>query len=120
MLFAIITGIKGRRTDLEEAATIFGAKGWRRLTKFTLPMLFPSIVSGSIVGWGEGWEFIIGAELLVNIQTGVGRYLGDLGKVGQENTLFYGIILLLIFLFIINKIIWLPLLHQSTNYQTES
>jgi ABC-type nitrate/sulfonate/bicarbonate transport system permease component len=120
ILFALISGIKGRRIDLEEAATVFGAKGSKRLFHFTLPMLFPSIVTGSIVGWGEGWEFIIGAELLVSVKYGVGGYLGQLGQANQGQALAYGIGLLLIFIFIVNKLIWLPLLRESTNFQSDT
>ena len=120
ILFAIISGIKGRRNDLEEAATIFGAVGLKRFFYFTLPMLMPSIVTGSIVGWGEGWEFIIGAELLVNTNFGVGKYLGSLSNSSQIQPLVFGIILLLFFLFILNKLIWLPLLHASTEYQADA
>jgi ABC-type nitrate/sulfonate/bicarbonate transport system permease component len=120
ILFSIITGIKNRREDLEEAATIFGATGWKRLRYFRFPALFPALVSGSIVGWGEAWEFIIGAELLVTVNTGIGHYLGILGNQHQNRLLVFGILVLMLFLFIINKLFWLPLLHRSTEYQTEA
>jgi NitT/TauT family transport system permease protein len=120
IVFAIISGIKGKRTDLEEAATIFGATGAKRFFNFTLPVLFPSIVTGSLVGWGEGWEFIIGAELLVHTRIGVGQYLGDISSAGKTQLLLFGILLLLFLLFIINKLIWLPLLHRSTRFQADA
>jgi NitT/TauT family transport system permease protein len=120
ILFAIIGGLKNRREDLEEAATIFGATGFKRLRSFTIPELMPTIVTGSIVGWGEGWEFIIGAELLVHAQHGVGSYLGDLGEAHQQALLAAGIVLLMILLFVINKLVWLPLLHRTTKFQSDS
>ena len=120
ILFTIIGAIKNRREDLEEAATIFGAVGWRRLTNFTLPVLMPAIVTGSIVGWGEGWEFIIGAELLVRVQTGIGVYLGLLGDAQQTGLLALGILILMLFLYLINRSLWLPLLHQTTQYESEA
>jgi NitT/TauT family transport system permease protein len=120
VLFGIITGIKNRREDLEEAATIFGAHGWKRLRYFRLPALFPALVSGSIVGWGEAWEFIIGAELLVHVNSGIGHYLGVLGDAHENRLLIFGILVLMLALFVLNKLIWLPLLHRSTRYQTEA
>lgn len=120
ILFTIIGGIKNRREDLEEAARIFGAKGFKRLRYYRLPELFPSIVTGSIVGWGDGWELIIGAELLVQVHNGIGAYLGDLGQAKQNALLAFGIVVLMLFLFLINKILWLPLLRKSTEYTTES
>lgn len=120
ILFSIIGGIKNRRSDFEEAATIFGARGWKRLTHFSLPELMPSIITGSIVGWGEGWEFIIGAELLVKANVGIGSYLGILGERQQNVSLAIGIVILLLLLYIINKIFWLPLLNKATSYSSES
>lgn len=119
ILFTLISAMKNRRESLEEAATIFGATGVKRLTAFTLPQLWPAIVTGSIVGWGEGWEFIIGAELLVNVQHGIGQYFGHLGQDHQSTILAVGIVLLMLFLFEINKILWLPLLDQATHYESE-
>ncbi len=120
ILFTIIGGMKNRRQDLEEAATIFGAHGWKRFRNFTLPEIWPSVVTGSIVGWGEGWETIIGAELLVSVQRGIGHYLGILGNAHQNTLLAFGIVVLMLALFVINKIVWLPLLAQATKYQMES
>jgi NitT/TauT family transport system permease protein len=119
ILFSIIGGIKNRREDWEEAATIFGATGSKRLIHFTIPELLPSIITGSIVGWGEGWEFIIGAELLVKTGSGIGTYLGLLGGQQENATLAFGIVVLLILHFVINKLIWLPLLSKATTYSSE-
>jgi len=119
ILFTIIGGVKNQREDLEEAATIFGAKGSKRLWHFTLPQLLPSIVTGSIVGWGEGWEFIIGAELLVRVNYGVGAYLGFLGTRQENIALAFGIMVLLLLLYVINKILWIPLLYTVTKFSSE-
>ena len=120
ILFSVIGGIKNRREDLEEAATIFGAKGWQRLWLFTLPELLPTIITGSIVGWGEGWEVIIGAELLVNVNAGIGHYFGILGNRNESGLLAAGIVVLMLLLFLINKLVWLPILHDASAYQTEA
>ena len=120
ILFAVIGGLKNRREDLEEAATIFGAHGFKRLRSFTLPELLPAIVNGSIVAWGNAWEFIIGAELLVHVNSGVGHYLGAVGAAHQNGLLAVGILALMFALFVVNKLVWLPLLKRSTEYQTES
>lgn len=120
IMFTIISAIKSRREDLEEAATIFGANGPKRFTAFTIPTLLPSIITGSIIGWGEGWEFIIGAELLVNTNIGIGHYLGVLGESHQNTLLGLGILILMLLLFVINQVVWLPLLHRATRFSSES
>lgn len=118
ILFTTLSGVKAMREDLSEAATIFQARGFKKLIYFTLPALFPSIVTGSIVGWGEAWETIVGAELIAG-KNGIGALIGKLHD--QRDTFVFSItvIILLLFIFILNRIIWLPLLKRSTSYQTE-
>ncbi len=118
ILFTILSGQKQIKEDLIEAAHAFGAKDFKFLYYVLFPLLLPSIVTGSIVAWGEAWEAIIAAEIIVNIP-GVGTYLAQTGDNFNSKILFIGILLLLAMLFILNKYIWLPLLNYSTKYQQE-
>lgn len=119
ILFSIIGGIKEQRQDQSEAAQIFGAKGWRYLRYYRLPMLRPSLMTGSIVSWGEAWDVIVGAEIIAQVH-GAGHYLGVLGRQGQTGLLLMGVLIYLILIFSINQLVWLPLLHRYTMYQSES
>lgn len=118
VLFNIVAGIKNIRGDVGEAAFVFGARGIKRIRYFILPAVLPAIVTGSIIGWGEAWEAIVGAEIL-GISRGVGAFLSDASKAGQVQVLVVGIIALLFFIFFLNKLIWLPLLRRSTQFSTE-
>src|SRR5581483_8172407 len=101
--------------NLIEAANIFGAKKEKYLYYVLLPLLLPSIVTGSIVAWGEAWEAIIAAEIIVQVP-GVGTYLAQGGDTLDSKVLFIGILLLLGMLFIVNKYVWLTLLNVTTKY----
>lgn len=118
ILFTILSAQKQMRTDLVEAAHAFGAKGQKYLIYVLFPLMFPAIITGSIVAWGEAWEAIIAAEIIVNVP-GVGTYLAQNGEKLNSTVLLIGILLLLMLLFILNKYIWLPLLNMSTKYQQE-
>lgn len=118
ILFTLLSGQKQIREDLIEAAHSFGASGSNYFFYVLLPLLFPSIITGSIVAWGQAWETIIAAEIIVNVP-GVGSYLSASGESFESKVLIIGIVLLLAILFILNKYIWLPLLNLSTRYQTE-
>lgn len=119
ILFTILSAQKGLREDLLEAASIFGAKGYKYLVFVLLPLMFPAIITGSIVAWGEAWEAIIAAEIIVGVP-GVGTYLAQTGESVNSKILIIGITLLLMILFILNKYIWLPLLNMSTKYQQDA
>ena len=113
MLFSVISAQKLIRQDWEEAATIFGATTkWKRFKNFTLPISYPGIVTGSIVGLGEGWEAVVGAEIIAGLnQSGLGQFFS--GNSQSTSTVLFGVMGLLLFIFAINKILWLPLLESS-------
>lgn len=116
ILFSILTGIKSQNQELLDAATVFGATGLKKITFITIPLIFPSLVTGSIVAWGEAWETILAAEIIIRIP-GVGTYLSEAGSKNNSHVLIIGILLLLAVLFVLNKFFWIPLLNKSTKYQ---
>lgn len=118
ILFAVITLYKGMRTDILEAAQIFGAKGAKKWTAVIIPAIMPAIVTGSIVAWGEAWEAIIGAEIIVN-NGGLGTFFSKLDPTTQSGLTLVAITGFLLMLFVINKLLWLPLLTRVTQFQSE-
>lgn len=119
ILFTILSSKKQLRADLLEAAVSFGARGWKYLVFVLMPLMFPAVVTGSIVAWGEAWETIIAAEIIVGVP-GIGSYLSSSGESFQSTVLVVGVIMLLLILFVLNKLIWLPLLNLSTRYQSDA
>jgi ABC-type nitrate/sulfonate/bicarbonate transport system permease component len=118
IVFSVIGGVKDERVDQAEAAKLFGARGWRHFVYYRWPMLRPHVMTGSIVSWGQAWDTIVGAEIIAGV-AGAGHYLGTLGTAGNTKLLMLGILVYLLFIFSINQLIWLPLLHTYTKYQAE-
>jgi ABC-type nitrate/sulfonate/bicarbonate transport system permease component len=116
ILFTTLSGLKTLHEDLGEAATVFGARGIKRLRYFSIPSILPAIITGSILGWGEGWEAIVGAEIIVG-KNGIGAFIGKANDTNKQIFVF-SIVILMLFIFILNKLIWLPLLKRVTKYQT--
>jgi len=119
ILFTLLSAQKQIRSDLLDAAQAFGARGVKLLFHVLVPLLAPAVVTGSIVAWGEAWEAIIAAEIIVNLP-GVGTYLADSASQNNNSVLAIGVVLLLALLFILNKYIWLPLLNITTKYQQDA
>lgn len=118
IIFTTLASIKTAREDLAEAASIFQAKGTKRLISFIIPATFPGLVTGSIVGWGEAWEAIVGAEIVAG-KNGIGAFINTAYEGGDQHLFFISILILMIFIFILNRLIWLPLLKRSTSFQSE-
>jgi ABC-type nitrate/sulfonate/bicarbonate transport system permease component len=118
ILFAILAAIKGAHADLSDAATIFGARGLRRVFFYLAPLSFPAILTGSIVGIAIGWETVIGAEIIVNI-AGFGSFIKDASATGVSAVAIAGMLLILMIVFAINRLVWTPLLADSNKYYAE-
>jgi ABC-type nitrate/sulfonate/bicarbonate transport system permease component len=114
IMFYAASAIRGAKQELSDAATIFGATGSKRIFYYLLPLSFPSLVTGSIVGISIGWEAVIGAEIIGNV-TGIGTFLNTAG-VNNSRLLTVGLLALLVVVFLISRMVWMPLLKEARHY----
>jgi ABC-type nitrate/sulfonate/bicarbonate transport system permease component len=117
ILFYVLSALTTARKELNEAATVFGAVGEKRIWNYLVPLSFPAIITGSIVGISIGWEAVIGIEI-IGLSSGVGVFLSQASSAGDRNTLLLGIVAILLVVFAINKLIWTPLI-KKTHYYAE-
>jgi len=118
ILFAVLTSIKSAHKDLSDAATIFGAHGLRRIPFYLAPLSFPAMLTGSIVGIAIGWEAVIGAEIIVNV-SGFGAFIKTASVSGINQATIAGLLVILIIVFVVNRMIWAPLLAESAKRYAE-
>lgn len=118
ILFAVLTAIKSAHKDLSDAATIYGARGWRRIPYYLAPLSFPAMLTGSIVGIAIGWESVIGAEIITNI-AGFGDFIKAASATGITQASIAGTLAILIIVFVINRLVWAPLLVESSKRYAE-
>lgn len=111
ILFSIISSMKLIKRDWEEAVSITRLSGWQYLYKFLWPVSVPGLITGSIIGLGEGWEALVATEIIVGIKTGLGSFFQLFSS--HPSVTAFGILGLLILIFSMNKLIWLPLLEWS-------
>ncbi|MFA5080645.1 MAG: ABC transporter permease subunit [Candidatus Paceibacterota bacterium] len=115
ILFSILAHLKESKTELNEAAEIFGAKGAKKILYYILPSIFPAVISGSIIGIAMGWETIIGVEM-IGMSNGIGSFLDIANKTNQEQTILFAVLALLLLVFSLNRLIWVPLFKKVQNY----
>jgi len=118
ILFAVLAAIKSAHTDLSDAATIFGAKGLRRIPFYLMPLSMPSVLTGSIVGIAIGWEAVIGAEIIASV-AGFGSFIENASTTGINQSAVAGMLVILIIVFVINRLVWTPLLAESRKRYAE-
>lgn len=115
ILFYMLHALRTANQDLSDAATIFGARGLKRVFNFSLPVIFPAAVTGSIVGISIGWEAIIGIEI-IGLGGGIGTFLNQASGADNQKILWLGITALLLVVFLINRLVWMPLIKKTQIY----
>jgi len=123
MFLNIVSAVKNIPTEIREVGQLFGFKGLKRITHLVIPSILPSIVTGSILSWGTGWNTIIFAEYLPSTNLSVPGLGSLLDKAGYE----YGNTVVLIFLLGIvativlsmEALVWRRLLRKFEKYHVE-
>lgn len=118
ILFAILTAIRSAHKDLNDAATIFGAQGLRRIPFYLAPLSLPAILTGSIVGIAIGWESVIGAEIIASAG-GFGAFIKNASATGVSEAAIAGMLAILVIVFVVNRVVWAPLLAESSKRYAE-
>ncbi|MEM2955095.1 MAG: ABC transporter permease subunit [Nitrososphaerales archaeon] len=112
LLFNLVGGAKSTPSDVEEVAKTFNAKGgvyWRR---FLLPSIYPSLVTGSITGWGGGWNALIVSEYIVfsgkvYSVLGIGALLDIAAyELGNVALILLCVFAMIAVIFTINRLVW--------------
>lgn len=111
IFFSIISSLKQVNREWRDAAQVAGLRGWQYVRLFLVPISLPGLITGSIVGLGEGWEALVATEIIVGIKNGLGVFFQ--ASVQNLTITALGILGLLGVIFSLNKLIWLPLLEWS-------
>ncbi len=111
ILFSILSSLKLIKHEWEEAVEISGIRGFGYVKYFLWPVSVPGLITGSIIGLGEGWEALVATEIIIQMQGGLGDFFNRHSMNGEITAL--GIAGLLILIFSMNKLLWLPLLESS-------
>ncbi|MES2060028.1 MAG: ABC transporter permease subunit [Patescibacteria group bacterium] len=111
IIFSIVSSLKQVDRSWHEAVAISRIKGLNYVRYFLLPVTAPGIVTGAIIGLGDGWEALIATELLLQSSSGLGPFFATFSD--NSTATLFGVLIFLSFIFAINKFVWLPLLEKS-------
>jgi NitT/TauT family transport system permease protein len=111
ILFNVIAGAMAIPTDLKEAASVFGIRGWERWRKLILPGIFPFLVTGMITASGGAWNVSIVAEYAhlkgqVYSTVGIGSMISAATDAKNFNLLLASTIALAAVVVTTNRLLW--------------
>jgi NitT/TauT family transport system permease protein len=117
IFFTVISSLKLTKHEWEEAVEVYQLRGWKFVKYYLVPASIPGFITGSIIGMGEAWEALVATEIIVGIKTGLGDFFQN--NVHSIEITSFGILGLLILIFTVNKLLWLPLLDYSHKQNEE-
>ena len=125
LLFNVIVGTSQIATDLKLVAQNFQLSGWLWWRRFILPSIAPSFVTGAITAAGGAWNASIIAEVITwgnhtLIATGIGSYIATNFAVGDFARVMLGTVVMCLFVFLINRLIWQPLFNYTIAHTSDN
>jgi NitT/TauT family transport system permease protein len=127
MFLNVVSAVKNIPTEINEVGQLLGFKGLKRITHIVIPSILPSIVTGSILSWGTGWNTIIFAEYMPSTGEAPPLSVPGLGSLLDKAGYEYGNTVVLIFLLGIiaaivlsmEAFVWRRLLRKFEKYHVE-
>jgi NitT/TauT family transport system permease protein len=114
ILFNVIAGASVIPTDMREAASMFGVKGWQWWRSVALPAIFPYYITGALTASGGSWNASIVAESVSwgnrHLQAaGLGSYIANATVAGDYPRVALGIATMSLFVIAFNRLVWRPM-----------
>ncbi|ALN75231.1 ABC transporter permease subunit [Aureimonas sp. AU20] len=114
ILFNVIAGASAIPTDMKEASSIFGFRGWQWWRQLALPAIFPYFVTGALTASGGSWNASIVAETVSWGDTkleaaGLGSYIANATTAGDFPRVALGIAMMSLFVILFNRTVWRPM-----------
>ena len=111
LTFSVISSLKLARKDWLEAVEMSQLTGLNYLKYYLWPVTVPGLITGSIIGLGEGWGALVATEIIIKVNPGVGDFFQEYSN--HPTITAFGILGFVLIVFTINKVIWSPLLEKS-------
>ncbi|MDM3279858.1 MULTISPECIES: ABC transporter permease subunit [Citrobacter] len=120
VLFNVIAGTSMIPSQMVEASKVCHLRGWLWWSKFTLPAIFPYIVTGVISAAGGAWNTAIAAEVLnwgkITLQThGLGAFISLASDAGLNQQEALGCLAMCFMVLLCIIFIWQPMYRYAEN-----
>lgn len=111
LLFNALAGARQVPGEMKEMTRSFGLSIWARARKAILPAMAPSLITGSVTGWGGGWNALILSEYVkygnkTYEASGIGQLLQRATDQGNTRLLVWSLVSMIVTISILNKLVW--------------
>ncbi len=121
LLFNLLAGVHAIPGDLREACVSLGLTRWKLFRALTFPAMLPSLITGSITGWGGGWNALIVSEYLsfagkTYSVLGIGALLQEANEPpGDQRMLVLTVVAMVVVIVLMNRFFWRRLYTKAAD-----
>ena len=128
IVFSLVGGLHAIPEDIKDAGHIFGLSGFSYIQKILLPASVPYLVTGSLLAFASGWNIVIVAEVLHTYLPGtngssdlfgIGSVLVNSSALGNQQTFFVAIAVMIAAISLLNLVVWQRLLRFAERFKFE-
>ena len=111
ILFNALAGSRQVPGEMKEMTRAFGLPFFRRARVAILPAMTPSLITGSVTGWGGGWNALILSEYVtyghrVYEAPGIGQLLVRATVSGDARLLVWSLVSMVVVIGLLNRFVW--------------
>ncbi len=122
IFFNIIAGVSMFQKDLKEVCMVYNIKNWLWWRKVILPSILPYYITGALAASGGAWNASIVAEVInwgsIRLQAhGLGGFIAQATQRGDSHSVILGISVMVLFVIILNRLIWRRLYNYALQYK---
>ncbi len=111
IVFSVVGAASAIPTDMREAATNLGLRGWLLWRRLYLPAIFPGFVTGAITASGGAWNASIVAEVVswghhTLVADGLGAFITQATAAGRGAEIALGVGVMSVYVTVVNRLFW--------------
>ncbi len=119
IVFSVVGAASAIPTDMREAATNLGLRGWLLWRRLYLPAIFPGFVTGAITASGGAWNASIVAEVVswghnTLVADGLGAFITQATAAGRGADIALGVGVMSVYVTVVNRLFWRRLYEMAT------
>lgn len=118
LVFNIISGMDAFPINIRNVISMINPRKTTMFKKIIAPSILPNFMVGAITAWGSAWNSTIIAEYAewgnVTLEaTGIGSYITIASNSGDSSRIILGILVMLFYIEIFNRLMWRPLFKYT-------
>jgi NitT/TauT family transport system permease protein len=124
MAFSFYSSLKNIPREMHEAAQVYRWSWWQKLGQMELPYAAIGLIWNSMMSVAGGWFFLIACEMFVlgnrDLRLpGLGSYLQTAANEGNTRAIFWGLVVMIGVIILIDQLIWRPVIAWAQKFKFE-